>query len=440
MNNKAKYQRRLISILLMALLLVGCKEPSEQHMDASSLSASEILGKTDYLAMSYGGYRTKSREDQPTMAQIQEDLRLMHAMGVRVVRTYNMQFDHAPNVVKAIDGLKKEHPEFEMYVMLGTWIDCAQAWTAQPDHTKQNESANQIEIEKAVALAVQYPDIIKIIAVGNEAMVHWAAQYFVAPSVILNWVKHLQNLKENNVLSKDLWITSSDNFASWGGGSAEYHNADLTALIEAVDYISMHTYPFHDTHYNAQYWYNAGLAEHLDSNNKPATLTTLETEKKAIQPFMDAAVALSRAQFNQVQAYVKGLGLDKPIHVGETGWSSSSDGFFGPTGSRAADELKQAMYYEGLMGWCRDQKVSCFFFEAFDEQWKSTANPSDPENHFGLFALDGSAKYALWSEVDQGFFDGLSRDGQPIRKTFGGDINLLLETVLVPESQTTKQP
>ncbi len=47
----------------MALLLVGCKEPSEQHMDASSLSASEILGKTDYLAMSYGGYRTKSRED-----------------------------------------------------------------------------------------------------------------------------------------------------------------------------------------------------------------------------------------------------------------------------------------------------------------------------------------------------------------------------------------
>ena len=33
---------------------------------------------------------------------------------------------------------------------------------------------NEEEINRAIALANKYPDIIKIIAVGNEAMVKWA--------------------------------------------------------------------------------------------------------------------------------------------------------------------------------------------------------------------------------------------------------------------------
>ena len=127
------------------------------------------------------------------------------------------------------------------------------AWTA-PDHTRENYEANSSEIDRAVALTAAYPDIIKVISVGNEAMVHWASPYFVSPAVILNWVNHLQDLKSNSILPKDLWITSSDNFASWGGGGSEYHNDELIALIRAVDYVSVHTYPFHDTHYNPSFW------------------------------------------------------------------------------------------------------------------------------------------------------------------------------------------
>jgi hypothetical protein len=41
--------------------------------------------------------------------------------------------------------------------------------------------------------------------------------YYVQPSVILKWVNHLQELKKGK-LDANLWITSSDNFASWGGG------------------------------------------------------------------------------------------------------------------------------------------------------------------------------------------------------------------------------
>jgi hypothetical protein len=72
---------------------------------------------------------------------------------------------------------------------------------------------NAIEIDEAVRLANQYPDIVKVIAVGNEAMVKWAASYYVQPT-ILKWVNYA-NFSRGK-LPENLWITSSDNFASWG--------------------------------------------------------------------------------------------------------------------------------------------------------------------------------------------------------------------------------
>ena len=181
-------------------------------------SASEILGNPNYLAISYGGYREKSRDIQPTITQLKEDMKILSAMGIKILRTYNVQLPEASNILKAIAELKKDDPSFEMYVMLGAWIDCKNAWTGEePDHDIESEH-NAGEIDRAVALAKSYKDIVKIIAVGNEAMVRWATNYFVRPNVILKWVNHLQELKRNGELPKDLWITSSDDFASWGGG------------------------------------------------------------------------------------------------------------------------------------------------------------------------------------------------------------------------------
>jgi hypothetical protein len=37
--------------------------------------------------------------------------------------------------------------------------------------------------------------------------------------------------------------------------------------------------------------------------------------------------------------------------------------------------------------------------------------------------------------VDAGVFDGLTRDGMPITKTFDGDIDKLMETVEVPPTE-----
>ncbi|MEN8887191.1 MAG: glycosyl hydrolase family 17, partial [Winogradskyella sp.] len=112
--------------------------------------------------------------------------------------------------------------------------------------------------------------------------------------------------------------------------------------------------------------------------------------------------------------------------------ASVSNGFYGKTGSRATDEYKSGRYYELMRQWSTKEQISCFYFEAFDEQWKDAANPQGSENHFGLINLKGEAKYAIWDLVEQGKFKGFTRDGKAIKKTLNGDKKKLLEAVVAP--------
>jgi hypothetical protein len=82
--------------------------------------------------------------------------------------------------------------------------------------------------------------------------------------------------------------------------------------------------------------------------------------------------------------------------------------------------------------WTDKEKISLFYFEAFDEQWKDSGNPSGSENHFGLINLQGQAKFALWEMVDKGVFKNLTRDGKTITKTYSGNEKALWETVKMP--------
>ena len=142
-------------------------------------------------------------------------------------------------------------------------------------------------------------------------------------------------------------------------------------------------------------------------------------------------------QYESVKSYMENLGVDKPIHIGETGWASISTGHYGPEGSKACDEYKEAIYYKHMRDWTNDAGLSCFYFEGFDEPWKGGPNTGNSEKHFGLLTVDGKAKYALWEMVDNGTFDGLSRNGNPITKTFNGDKDAMMETVLVPPVKET---
>ena len=407
---------KIIHIAVLVFLLFNGKNC---YAITNDITAEKLLGNASYPAICYGGYRTNSREVQPTIAELKEDMKILSALNFKLLRTYNLQYKEVSNLLIAISELKKENPNFEMYLMLGTWIDCKDAWTNLAPNHNQESSKNAIEIAEAVKLTNQYPGIIKIIAVGNEAMVKWAASYYVQPNVILKWVKYLQNLKKEQKLPTTLWITSSDNFASWGGGSAEYHTDDLKQLFKAVDYVSIHTYPMHDTHYNPNFW---GILD----NEKELS----EKEK------IDASVLRARdyaiAQYTSVLNYMKSIGVNKPIHIGETGWATKDDRFYGNEGSKATDEYKSAQYYKLMREWTNKAGITCFYFEAFDENWKNASNPSGSENHFGLFNIQSQAKYVLWDMVNKDVFKGLTRDGIPISKTYNGDEKALWMDVKTP--------
>ena len=311
--------RIYISIFMILILMWSCEHRIIKQ--TSQVSAKDILGNAQYLAISYGGYRQTSRDIQPSISQLKEDMKILFAMGIRILRTYNVQLAQAPNLLKAIRELKQEDQQFEMYVMLGAWIDCKNAWTDQPPNHELESDQNKGEIERAVALANEYPEIVKIIAVGNEAMVKWAASYYVQPRVILKWVNYLQNLKKEEKLSKDLWITSSDDFVSWGGGEAHYRVKDLEELVKAVDYVSMHTYPYHNSHYNPAFWYSPEDTDSISDMEK-------------VDAAMQRAVDFAKNQYTRVSEYIKSIGVSKPIHIGETGWATISNGFYGQDGSK----------------------------------------------------------------------------------------------------------
>ncbi len=412
---------------LIFLLFLGCNFKTDSKKGVSkSISAANILGNPKYLAISYGAYRANSRDIQPTIFQIKEDLKLMYAMGIRVLRTYNVQpnFPHATNILKAIYQLKQKDSEFEMYVMLGAWIDCLGAWTDSPNHNIESPR-NEGEINRAVILTNKYPKIVKIISVGNEAMVKWATSYYVQPNVILKWVVHLQNLKKTGKLPKETWITSSDDYASWGGGDSKYKVKNLEKLIKAVDYVSMHTYPFHNSHYNPKFW------------KVPENDIEL-SKKEKIDNAMLRALEFAKTQYKSVSKYVKSIDSTKAIHIGETGWSTTSNGHYGANGSKASDEYKQGLYYNYIRNWTKDEGISCFYFEAFDESWKDAKNQQGSENHFGLFTKKGKAKYGIWNLIDEGVFKGLKRDGNSITKTFNGNTKELMKTVLAPNTEYQK--
>ena len=136
-------------------IFLGCGQKQTQFKNTS-----EILGNPDYPAICYGGYRYSNHDIEPSIDDIKEDLLLLNAIGIKVLRTYKVHYPHAENVIKAIKQLQIEDSNFEMYVMLGAWIDCKNAWTGhKPIHNQESER-NTIEIKEAVRIANAYPCLL----------------------------------------------------------------------------------------------------------------------------------------------------------------------------------------------------------------------------------------------------------------------------------------
>ena len=79
-----------------------------------------------------------------------------------------------------------------------------------------------------------------------------------------------------------------------------------------------------------------------------------------------------------------------PVAITEAGWTTRSNGR-GIEPTNASPEL-QARYYALLSQWAREEGVLTYVFEAFDEDWKGSDDPDEPEKHWGLFTIDRRPK------------------------------------------------
>ena len=74
----------IISALFSMVFNLACNKIKKVEMSKPKaiLTAAQILGNPNFLAISYGGYREISRDVQPTISQLKEDMRILSAMGI----------------------------------------------------------------------------------------------------------------------------------------------------------------------------------------------------------------------------------------------------------------------------------------------------------------------------------------------------------------------
>jgi exo-beta-1,3-glucanase (GH17 family) len=296
----------------------------------------------------YSGYRTGQSPRTgvfPTHEEIAEDLRIL-AGNWDYLRLYDAS-THAERVLEVID---RESMEFK--VMLG--VDLAAElsnplcpWGAEfSDRTLQaNRKSNDDQVTRAIELANRHARTVFSVAVGNEAAVEWT-DHLVAVERLIALARHVRR-------SVAQPVTSCDNYVPWTGS--------LEPLAAELDFISVHTYPV---------WEYRTLSEALDYTKQN--------------------------YFSVADRYP-----DKPVVITEAGWTTASNGR-GIDPGNASEEL-QAAYYEQLVHWTTAEEILTFVFEAFDEPWKGSPDPLEPEKHWGLFKLDRTPKLVM-----QGLF-GASR-------------------------------
>ena len=79
--------------------------------------------------------------------------------------------------------------------------------------------------------------------------------------------------------------------------------------------------------------------------------------------------------------------------ITEAGWATNSNGR--GIHQEHVSEENQEIYYNDLMKWTTEEEILTFVFEAFDEPWKGSPEPLEPEKHWGLFKVDRTPKLVM---------------------------------------------
>jgi exo-beta-1,3-glucanase (GH17 family) len=281
-------------------------------------------------AICYSGFRDGQSPDlgiYPSVAEIRADLHLLKGQWA-ALRLYACDV-HAERVLKVIrnDGLP-------LQVLLGAYVgaevsnpNCPWGGEHDPSVLQANKRSNQLELARAAQWANEYQDIIDIVSVGNEATVDWT-DHLVEPETIQQYAANLQSSIQQPV-------TFCENYVPW--------LTKLASLAEQLDLIAIHSYPV---------WEFKGI---------------------------DEALEFTIANYEAVQSKYP----HKSVIITEAGWATASNGRGIPPEN--VSEQAQREYLVQLLDWAKTSDVLVYLFEAFDENWKGSDHPLEPEKHWGLY-------------------------------------------------------
>jgi exo-beta-1,3-glucanase (GH17 family) len=282
-----------------------------------SMPPSPLGSGQKLFCVSYAPFRGSQTPLDPTTrippVQIDEDLAQL-ARLTDCVRTYSVHLglDYVPQAARK-HGLK---------VMLGLWL------SSHPDR-------NELQITRGIELAKEFPDVIRAVIVGNEALLRGE----ISPATLAETLHRVKAQVDKPVTYADVW-------EFW------LRHRDLSS---AVDFITIHILP---------YW---------EDDPIPA-------ERAADHVASIRARAASEFP-------------GKEIVIGETGWPSAGRMREGALPSPA----NQARVLHDILGRAKRDNFQVNLIEAYDQPWKRYLEGT-VGGHWGLLDDRTRAAKFAWGE------------------------------------------
>jgi exo-beta-1,3-glucanase (GH17 family) len=294
----------------------------------------------EHEGICYSGYRAGQSPDAgvyPSPDEVADDLRLIARRWPRI-RIY----DAGPHAELVLEAITREG--LDLKVLMGAYVraeasnpECPWGGVYDEATLARNRVYNDAEIARAAALCNQYEGVVDGVSIGNEATVSWTDHLVPVPRMI----EHARAMRSR--VSQP--VTFCENHVPWVD--------ELAELVPELDFVSIHVYPV---------W-----------------------EYRSIDEGLEATIA----DYERVASRYPGV----RVAITEAGWTTRSNGRGIEPDNAGAEQ--QARYYRELSGWARSAGVLTYLFEAFDEDWKGSPDPDEPEKHWGLFTIDRRPKLAM---------------------------------------------
>ncbi len=302
------------------------------------LTGTIALGQgSGFTGVNYGPFHRPGQSPEVfsrlTEEQIAADLDAISAAGFQVVRIFGL--DNGLNQIVPI--AYRRFPKLTFFV--GVYV-CG---TNHDDPTNPHSTRSQMD--EAVRLANAY-DSVEAIVVGNECLAGEpeACRQPVSIEQLIGDIEAVRRGLAAPARTRVRVTTAMSMLAA-----VKHYETQGRRLAAHGDAVMVNIYPFFE-----------GVAA-----------------ADAPQAFAGALRHLSRLYAPS----------GKPLIVGETGWPSA-----GPARGAAVPSLEhQALYLRAVSRYARDNRLSQFLFEMFDEPWKSAFESVGP--HWGLFDKDGRPKF-----------------------------------------------